>query len=98
MILQATQLRVQFVKDEAERDRIWDEQHERAADRVYALCYDLKGFFLKVCIRNQSVQRVKLVYLEYPLFFVGIFVILFLLQTPSVAYFVNVSFTPTSLG
>lgn len=43
----ATQLRVQFVKDEVERDRIWEEQHERAADRLYALCYDLKGFFLK---------------------------------------------------
>ncbi|CAM6105645.1 unnamed protein product [Calypogeia fissa] len=43
----ATQLRAQFVKDETERDRIWEEQHERAADKLYALCYDLKGFFLK---------------------------------------------------
>jgi aarF domain-containing kinase len=49
LTLQATQLRVQFVKDEAERERIWEEQHERAADRVHALCCDLKGFFLKVC-------------------------------------------------
>jgi hypothetical protein len=48
MTLQATQLRVQFVKDEAERERIWEEQHERAADRLHALCFDLKGFFLKV--------------------------------------------------
>ncbi|CAM6128703.1 unnamed protein product [Calypogeia fissa] len=43
----ATQVRVQFVKDEAERDRIWEAQHERAADRLHALCCDLKGFFLK---------------------------------------------------
>ncbi|KAL2612142.1 hypothetical protein R1flu_023834 [Riccia fluitans] len=43
----ACQLRVLFVKDEAEKERIWEEQHQKAADKVYALCYDLKGFFLK---------------------------------------------------
>jgi aarF domain-containing kinase len=43
----ATQARVQFVKDRAERDRIWEERHEIAADKIYALCTELGGFFLK---------------------------------------------------
>ncbi|KAL3683191.1 hypothetical protein R1sor_001213 [Riccia sorocarpa] len=43
----ACQFRVLFVKDQAEKERIWEEQHEQAADKVYSLCYDLKGFFLK---------------------------------------------------
>ncbi|KAG4137214.1 hypothetical protein ERO13_D07G057700v2 [Gossypium hirsutum] len=27
---------------------MWDKQHELAADKIYAMCYDLGGFFLKV--------------------------------------------------
>ncbi|XP_024524906.1 uncharacterized protein LOC9654680 [Selaginella moellendorffii] len=41
------QIRVQFVSDKQEQDRIWEEQHESAAEKVYALCTDLGGFFLK---------------------------------------------------
>lgn len=43
----ATQVRVQFVKDEAERERIWEERHEIAADKIYTLCTELGGLFLK---------------------------------------------------
>lgn len=45
---QATQARVQFVKDEAERERMWERRHEIAADKIYSLCTELGGFFLKV--------------------------------------------------
>ncbi|KAH8959178.1 hypothetical protein BDL97_06G066500 [Sphagnum fallax] len=41
------QLRVKFVKHEAEQERMWEDQHEWAADRLYSLCTDLGGFFLK---------------------------------------------------
>ncbi|KAG4137215.1 hypothetical protein ERO13_D07G057700v2 [Gossypium hirsutum] len=27
---------------------MWDKQHELAADKIYAMCYDLGGFFLKI--------------------------------------------------
>ncbi|CAM6010856.1 unnamed protein product [Sphagnum balticum] len=43
----ALQLRVQFVKDEAEQERMWEDQHEWAADKLYSLCTELGGFFLK---------------------------------------------------
>jgi len=42
------QLRVKFVKHEAEQERMWEDQHEWAADRLYSLCTELGGFFLKV--------------------------------------------------
>lgn len=29
---------------------IWDKQHEHAAQQMYSLCVDLRGFYLKVCI------------------------------------------------
>jgi aarF domain-containing kinase len=45
---QATQARVQFVKDEAERERLWEQRHEIAADKIYSMCTELGGFFLKV--------------------------------------------------
>ncbi|KAJ7524682.1 hypothetical protein O6H91_17G016100 [Diphasiastrum complanatum] len=41
------QLRVKFVKDKQEQDRIWEEQHEKAADKLYEMCSGLGGFFLK---------------------------------------------------
>uniref|UniRef100_A0A2P2LT54 Putative aarF domain-containing protein kinase 1 isoform X1 n=1 Tax=Rhizophora mucronata TaxID=61149 RepID=A0A2P2LT54_RHIMU len=42
------QLRVSFVKDAQKQEKMWERQHELAADKVYALCFDLGGFFLKV--------------------------------------------------
>ncbi|CAN6449244.1 unnamed protein product [Victoria cruziana] len=42
------QLRVKFVKDKSEQEEIWDLQHEVAADKLYSMCSELGGFFLKV--------------------------------------------------
>lgn len=42
------QLRVSFVKDVQKQQAMWDRQHELAADKIYAMCADLGGFFLKV--------------------------------------------------
>jgi aarF domain-containing kinase len=36
------------VKDEAEQECMWEDQHEWAADKLYSLCTELGGFFLKV--------------------------------------------------
>eukprot|EP00250_Pteridium_aquilinum_P017177 c23492_g1_i1 orf=528-2114(+) len=41
------QLRTRFLCKEAQ-ERAWEVQHEWAADKVYSLCYELGGFFLKV--------------------------------------------------
>ncbi|KAJ8771284.1 hypothetical protein K2173_026461 [Erythroxylum novogranatense] len=41
------QLRVSFVKDAKKQDEMWEKQHELAADKIYAMCSDLGGFFLK---------------------------------------------------
>ncbi|CAA0806953.1 Protein kinase superfamily protein [Striga hermonthica] len=42
------QVRVNFVKDAATREAMWEKQHEIAADKIYDMCADLGGFFLKV--------------------------------------------------
>ncbi|XP_062170685.1 protein ACTIVITY OF BC1 COMPLEX KINASE 7, chloroplastic isoform X2 [Alnus glutinosa] len=42
------QVRVRFEKDEQKQDAMWERQHELAADKIYAMCSDLGGFFLKV--------------------------------------------------
>ncbi|KAG4190822.1 hypothetical protein ERO13_A07G053300v2 [Gossypium hirsutum] len=42
------QLRVSLVKDPQKKQAMWDKQLELAADKIYALCYDLGGFFLKI--------------------------------------------------
>ncbi|KAL5543979.1 hypothetical protein UlMin_007763 [Ulmus minor] len=42
------QLRVSLVKDGQKREEMWERQHEHAADKIYAMCSDLGGFFLKV--------------------------------------------------
>ncbi|XP_057817179.1 uncharacterized protein LOC131030391 isoform X3 [Cryptomeria japonica] len=42
------QLRVKFVPERETQERIWEEQHEIAATKIYSLCSDLGGFFLKV--------------------------------------------------
>ncbi|CAA2939551.1 unusual kinase [Olea europaea subsp. europaea] len=42
------QLKVNFEKDAAKRETMWEKQHEFAADKIYNMCTDLGGFFLKV--------------------------------------------------
>ncbi|XP_078440777.1 uncharacterized protein LOC144710834 isoform X2 [Wolffia australiana] len=41
------QLRAGLTKDGKARDEMWERQHEVAAEKVYAMCYELGGFFLK---------------------------------------------------
>lgn len=49
----ATQIRYLMMKaagwskERLQRD-IWDPQHERAAEQMYSVCVDLRGFYLKV--------------------------------------------------
>lgn len=42
------QLREGFVKDVEKREAMWERQHELAADKMYSLCFELGGLFLKV--------------------------------------------------
>ncbi|KAF3436823.1 hypothetical protein FNV43_RR19576 [Rhamnella rubrinervis] len=42
------QLRASFVKDVQKQEEMWERQHEFAAEKIYAMCSDLGGFFLKV--------------------------------------------------
>jgi hypothetical protein len=42
------QLRAGFVKDEHEREALWEQQHEVGAQKMYSLCSDLGCLFLKV--------------------------------------------------
>lgn len=42
------QLRVILVKDVKKQEEMWERQHEVAAEKIYAMCSDLGGFFLKV--------------------------------------------------
>lgn len=42
------QLRVSFVKDVRKQEEMWERQHELAAEKIYSMCADLGGFFLKV--------------------------------------------------
>ncbi|XP_038684417.1 aarF domain-containing protein kinase 1 isoform X2 [Tripterygium wilfordii] len=44
----AFQVRVSFEKDVLKREAMWERQHEFAADKIYAMCSDMGGFFLKV--------------------------------------------------
>ncbi|TVU36132.1 hypothetical protein EJB05_18048 [Eragrostis curvula] len=41
------QLRAGFVKDEGEREALWEQQHEIGAQKMYSLCSELGGLFLK---------------------------------------------------
>ncbi|XP_031407473.1 uncharacterized protein slr0889 isoform X2 [Punica granatum] len=41
-------LRMSFEKDKEKLEAMWERQHEHAADKIYAMCADLGGFFLKV--------------------------------------------------
>jgi aarF domain-containing kinase len=42
------QLRVSLVKDAKKQEEMWERQHEQAADKIYFMCSDLGGFFLKI--------------------------------------------------
>ncbi|KAL5183691.1 Protein ACTIVITY OF BC1 COMPLEX KINASE 8, chloroplastic [Glycine soja] len=42
------QVRVNFVKDAQKQEAMWERQHELAADKIFSMCYDLGGFFLKI--------------------------------------------------
>lgn len=42
------QVRVSFVKDVQKQEAMWERQHEVAAQKIYSMCSDLGGFFLKV--------------------------------------------------
>lgn len=42
------QLRVSFEKDVKKQEALWERQHELAAEKIYNMCADLGGFFLKV--------------------------------------------------
>ncbi|KAL6174997.1 hypothetical protein ACLB2K_051640 [Fragaria x ananassa] len=42
------QLRVSFVKDVKRQEEMWERQHEVAAEKIYAMCSDMGGLFLKV--------------------------------------------------
>lgn len=42
------QLRVGFEKDVQKQEAMWERQHEVAAEKIYNMCSDLGGFFLKV--------------------------------------------------
>ncbi|KAF8378158.1 hypothetical protein HHK36_029495 [Tetracentron sinense] len=41
------QFRVNFVKDDKKQEAMWERQHELAADKLYSMCSELGGFFLK---------------------------------------------------
>ncbi|KAL6997021.1 hypothetical protein U1Q18_007144 [Sarracenia purpurea var. burkii] len=43
----AFQLRVSFEKDVQKQEAMWERQHEFAAEKIYNMCSDLGGFFLK---------------------------------------------------
>ncbi|KAI9108821.1 hypothetical protein K1719_020126 [Acacia pycnantha] len=42
------QLKVSFEKDVQKQEALWEKQHELAADKIYSMCSDLGGFFLKI--------------------------------------------------
>ncbi|XP_051115905.1 uncharacterized protein LOC127241058 [Andrographis paniculata] len=42
------QVRVNFERDAGKREAMWEKQHELAAEKIYSMCSDLGGFFLKV--------------------------------------------------
>lgn len=47
---QVFQLRVNFEKDVEKAEAMWERQHEHAAEKVYSMCSDMGGFFLKVSV------------------------------------------------
>lgn len=43
-------MRVNFERDAQKQEAMWERQHEIAADKIFAMCSDLGGFFLKVAL------------------------------------------------
>ncbi|XP_058093783.1 uncharacterized protein LOC131239891 [Magnolia sinica] len=41
------QVRVKFVKGGEKQEEMWEKQHELAAEKIYSMCSELGGFFLK---------------------------------------------------
>ncbi|GJR02923.1 protein kinase superfamily protein [Tanacetum coccineum] len=41
-------IKVSFEKDVDKAEAMWERHHEYAADKIYNMCYDMGGFFLKV--------------------------------------------------
>jgi hypothetical protein len=52
LLSQVFQLRVNFVKDVQKQEAMWERQHEIAADKIFSMCSDLGGFFLKVFLHR----------------------------------------------
>lgn len=48
--LQELGLRAVGWDDEKLKEEHWNRQHARAADDMYSMCVDLRGFFLKVIL------------------------------------------------
>jgi hypothetical protein len=48
LFVQVCQLRAGFIKDQQEREAMWEQQHEIGAEKMYSLCSELGGLFLKV--------------------------------------------------
>ncbi|KAL4570207.1 hypothetical protein LXL04_025858 [Taraxacum kok-saghyz] len=53
------QVRVNFEKDVEKAEAMWERQHELAADKVYSMCSDMGGFFLKDPIGSASIAQPK---------------------------------------
>lgn len=39
---------MRFVKDAQKQEEMWEKQHEIGAEKMYSLCSELGGLFLKV--------------------------------------------------
>ncbi|XP_068667368.1 uncharacterized protein [Aristolochia californica] len=50
------QFRVKFVKGAEKQEAMWEAQHELAAEKIYSLCSELGGFFLKVLDGFSSIR------------------------------------------
>nr|ADN33964.1 ubiquinone biosynthesis protein coq-8 [Cucumis melo subsp. melo] len=50
------QLRVKFEKDAEKQETMWENQHEHAAEKIYAMCSEMGGFFLKLDFMNEVAQ------------------------------------------
>lgn len=44
---------MKFEKDVQKQETMWENQHEHAAEKIYAMCSEMGGFFLKVfCLQT----------------------------------------------
>lgn len=44
---------MKFEKDVQKQEVMWENQHEHAAEKIYAMCSEMGGFFLKVfCLQT----------------------------------------------